>query len=283
MHARAKIVAALVVLLAGLGLGGPVAADSSNEPVITSVRENNAGLLQIFGSNFSGGTPKVTLGTLSAPLSVTLATANQVDVAMPGGLAPGSYLLTLTIPKKNDKSSGGEDVRSDEFWVTIGAMGPAGPQGPAGAAGPMGATGLAGPAGPQGSKGDTGPQGPKGDAGPQGPAGPAGPPGGSGEAGVAVYRVPATNSCGVGIGTLTTEPACNFTRGYDNVLVNALGSCMQGTESRTTNLTTTQTQCDCYTSCSPFAGCQWICNTCTYYTGFVTCHMDFTPIGKLVK
>jgi len=100
---------------------------------------------------------------------------------------------------------------------------------------------------------------------------------------VAVYRVPATNSCGVGIGTLTTEPACNFTRGYDNVLVNALGSCMQGTESRTTNLTTTQTQCDCYTSCSPFAGCQWICNTCTYYTGFVTCHMDFTPIGKLVK
>ncbi len=175
MNAYGKIVATGAVLLAGLGLGGPVAADSSKAPAIASVRANAAGgLLQIFGSNFSGGTPKVTLGTLPVPLQVTTATASQVDVVMPAGIAPGSYLLNLSIAKKNGKEGNGEDVLSDEFWVTIGAAGPAGPQGPAGATGPMGATGLAGPAGPAGA---TGPQGPAGTTGKDGAMGPAGPQG----------------------------------------------------------------------------------------------------------
>ncbi|MGG4191754.1 collagen-like protein, partial [Paenibacillus peoriae] len=49
-----------------------------------------------------------------------------------------------------------------------GAVGPAGPTGPAGAVGPAGSTGLAGAAGP------AGPTGPAGAVGPAGPAGPAG-------------------------------------------------------------------------------------------------------------
>ncbi len=213
MNAYGKIVATGAVLLAGLGLGGPVAADSSKAPVITSVRATPTGLLQVFGSNFSGGAPTVRLGTLAAPLAVTTATATQIDVAMPGGIAPGGYLLSLSIAKKNGKEGNGEDVLSDEFWVTIGAAGPTGPQGPAGAPGPMGATGLPGPVGPAGPAGAAGPQGPQGKdgaTGPSGPQGPAGPPGvaASVEAGGTIYQIPQQNSCGLAPGALTTQSGC---------------------------------------------------------------------------
>ncbi|ACV26582.1 collagen-like protein [Kangiella koreensis] len=77
----------------------------------------------------------------------------------------------------------------DLYDLTLGAVGPAGPQGDTGPAGPQGDAGPAGPqgdAGPAGPQGDTGPAGPQGDtgpAGPQGDTGPAGPQGDTGPAG----------------------------------------------------------------------------------------------------
>lgn len=67
-----------------------------------------------------------------------------------------------------------------------GEVGPAGPQGDVGPAGPQGEVGPAGPqgeVGPEGQQGDTGPQGPQGDPGPQGPQGDTGPQGPQGDTG----------------------------------------------------------------------------------------------------
>ena len=60
----------------------------------------------------------------------------------------------------------------DEFWLTLGAVGPQGPAGANGATGPAGATGTQGPAGAVGPAGPQGPQGATGATGPQGPPGP---------------------------------------------------------------------------------------------------------------
>jgi len=75
------------------------------------------------------------------------------------------------------------------MWVSLGAPGPAGPEGPVGATGPQGSVGATGPqgpagaTGPQGSVGATGPQGPPGATGPQGPAGLQGAAGANGVSG----------------------------------------------------------------------------------------------------
>jgi hypothetical protein len=276
MNACRKLAAVLAVALAGLGMVGAMASESSKAPVITSVRATPTGLLQVFGSNFSGGAPTVRLGTLAAPLAVTTATATQIDVAMPGGIAPGGYLLTLSIAKKNGKEGNGEDVLSDEFWVTIGAAGPTGPQGPAGAPGPMGATGLAGPAGP------AGPQGPAGKDGATGPQGPAGPAGGGAETSVVVYEVPSDNSCGYLGGTLTTSSKCDKLTAY-SALSSTTGNFCRSGETATKDFTAYTYDCYCTTSCGPFVGCTTTCGTCTAYNGSVQCHMDYVPAGKLVK
>jgi len=98
------------------------------------------------------------LGIGAAPLAIILLTPTRIEAALPAGIAPGTYLLTLTVGKQKDKAGGSEDRLSDEFWVTLGAQGPTGPQGPAGPAGATGQQGLAGPVGA------TGPQGPPGTA-----------------------------------------------------------------------------------------------------------------------
>src|SRR5205807_2526948 len=83
---------------------------------------------------------------------------------------------------------------SDTLDVTIGAVGPTGPQGAAGPTGPRGATGPAGPAGVAGPAGPTGPAGvagPTGATGPAGTAGVAGPTGPTGPTGPAGAQGPA--------------------------------------------------------------------------------------------
>jgi hypothetical protein len=192
---KLAIVAALTFMAGSL----PAWADNAKNPVITEARTDAGNtLLHIIGANFSGGTPKLTLGNGGVPLAITLATPAQIDAVLPAGIPPGSYLLSLTISKS------GEDARSDEFWVTLGGAGSQGPAGPAGPQGPAGQTGLpgpkgsdgingtngaAGPAGPTGSIGPIGPIGPKGSdgingtngaAGPAGPTGPIGPKGSDG-------------------------------------------------------------------------------------------------------
>jgi len=177
--ARSRLAASVAIALAVAGVtltaSLPTVAAVTPQPLITEVQSGD-GLLRITGFNFGGVAPTITLG--GRVLRVVAVTSTGVDVLLPD-MAPGSYLLTLTV------GSGGAQ-RSDDFWVALGAIGPQGPAGPAGATGPQGSAGatgqqgLAGPAGPQGATGAQGPVGPAGAVGPQGPAGPQGSPGSAG-------------------------------------------------------------------------------------------------------
>jgi hypothetical protein len=187
-------------------------ADSSHQPAIIEAHADGA-MLRITGFDLAGGTPKITLG--NAALSIVSATATHIDALLPAGVAPGSYLLTLTLSKgrkdgvadRNDDSS-----KYEEFWVTIGGAGAAGkdgvagPQGPAGPmgamgpqgpAGPMGAMGPMGPIGPQGTQGPAGKQGENGSTGSEGKEGPPGPMGREGPVGPA-GATGATGPAGLG-------------------------------------------------------------------------------------
>ena len=188
---------ALCVGATSLTASLPSFADSP-QPAITEARADG-GMLHILGLNLDGGVPKVTLGTLQ--LAVVSSAATRIDALIPATVVPGSYLLTVTLGKnKAGGNGGGDDGKYEEFWITIGAAGPAGKDGAAGpvgkdgangrdgAAGPQGATGPMGPAGPmgpQGSQGLAGPAGKDGATGPQGPSGSQGVPGPAGPAGAA--------------------------------------------------------------------------------------------------
>lgn len=168
-------------------------AASAHDPVISEARANDAGThLLVTGSALPTTSQRVTLGIGTAPLVVTLATPTRIEALLPPGIEPGTYLLSLTGPQAAGSGAGGP--RGDEFWVTIGATGPAGAPGAVGPQGATGATGPAGPAGPQGLQGPMGPAGapgspgaigPQGPVGPEGPAGPQGVPGPIGATGPA--------------------------------------------------------------------------------------------------
>jgi hypothetical protein len=197
-----KLAVACFTLFAGSAFAAPIINNSSST--------TNA--ITISGSNLSGGTAFVTLGSYPA-LTVTSQTATQLVANLPAGVSAGSYTLNVQI--------GNSKTNSTSSVAAIGAIGPTGPAGaqgpvgPAGATGPAGAQGATGSNGPQGSpgpvgatgaqgaKGDigatgaqgatgaagpTGVQGAKGDVGatgPQGSIGPAGPTGATGAAGPA--------------------------------------------------------------------------------------------------
>jgi hypothetical protein len=105
---------------------------------------------------------------MSAPQTVT---CDFSAAGLNTGLPPdGDYLLNVA--KGNGQS------QSDEYDLTIGAVGPEGSQGEQGKIGPQGEQGKIGPQGeqgkigPQGEQGKLGPPGPQGEQGPTGPAGP---------------------------------------------------------------------------------------------------------------
>lgn len=156
----------------------PTLADSPRDPVIFEARANAAlTILQVFGTNLGGSNPKLRLGAIATPLQVIASNPNLVEALLPPGIAPGTYLLTLTFNKGRKDGRDDEGVHGDVFWMTIGAAGPPGPAGDSGPAGVPGPAGVAGPAGAPGPAGATGPQGPAGPQGPQGPTGPQGPAG----------------------------------------------------------------------------------------------------------
>lgn len=178
-----RILAAFAVAAA---LSGPALADSKNDPLIVEARANGAQTaLEIRGYNLAGTKPVLTLGTLATPLQILSATSTRMEALLPAGIEPGSYLLALTVKKKekNGRDDDDGDERGDIFWVTIGAAGPAGKDG---IAGPAGQAGASGPMGPQGLPGPTGATGPQGPAGQQGAVGPMGPPGAPGTGGTLV-------------------------------------------------------------------------------------------------
>lgn len=145
----------------------------------------NAGTITINGVDLAGRGPlNVTLA--GVPLTVQSLTDTRIVASLGLITAPGSYRLSVS-----------EKKSSQQFEVTLGAVGPqglpgpVGIQGPAGPAGASGSTGATGPAGPVGAPGAVGAAGPAGVAGPIGPAGatgqagPIGPTGAAGPAGVA--------------------------------------------------------------------------------------------------
>ncbi len=126
--------------------------------------------IAISGRNFGNQQPVVNLDATS--LVVTSFSPTAIQANLPAGLAPGSYHLVV--------GSGREFPRFGLLDVTIGSVGPGGPQGPAGPAGPQGSQGPQGSPGPQGVAGSAGPVGPAGAQGPPGPSGPPGPQGAKG-------------------------------------------------------------------------------------------------------
>lgn len=171
MRKALHLMAAIVALAAGYAMAG-------REPLIAEARPDDANtVLRIIGSDLPTKQPRVSLGALATPLVVTLATPTRIDALLPPGIAPGTYLLTLTSSKKD---SNGDGPHGDEFWVTLGAQGVAGPPGAPGPRGEPGAAGATGATGATGAIGPMGPAGPSGPAGATGPMGPAGPSGGNG-------------------------------------------------------------------------------------------------------
>ena len=148
------------LVIDALAAGGWGLIAAATPPVILSVA-SNATKLAIQGQNFgSSSAPTVTLD--GATLEVEAHT-NTAVITAPRQLPAGTYLLTLT-----NTSTG----LTASFDTTVGAVGPAGPQGNPG---PAGAQGPAGPSGPAGSQGPSGPAGPTGPQGPSGPIGPTAP------------------------------------------------------------------------------------------------------------
>ena len=197
---------AVAVLAAALSLGTSGArADATPGPIITEVRADGA-VLHIRGANLAGGTPKVTLGSDGTALTLTFVSPSQIDALVPAAATPGTYLLGLTL-SASGKSSG-DSALNDEFWVTLGAVGPPGLPGAPGATGATGPAGPQGPMGPQGPKGETGAAGPKGDPGVAGPAGADGAPGTPAQcfAGPQLGQ-PCNTTLGPGTVTIATDPA----------------------------------------------------------------------------
>jgi alpha-tubulin suppressor-like RCC1 family protein len=160
---------ATLVILA-LGLLVPAGLAAQDDVIVTSaaVADYSATsyVLHVTGKNFGEFVPIVLWE--QQPLVVTAFNSlpdadglQSMDVGLPGPPAAGSYQLKVTRMIKGgrvDNSVPG----SYNFEVTIGAVGPMGPQG------------LQGPQGDQGPQGE---QGPEGEQGPQGPAGEPGLPG----------------------------------------------------------------------------------------------------------
>jgi hypothetical protein len=187
---KTLLITGVLLLTLGISWQPALAKGKKKQLLIKAVYvdvENNE--LRIWGENFDNKKPPVvTLG--DDELTVLDNSADEIVAELPEDVLEGDYLLTVKTDKKSQQF--------DSYGLTIGAVGPEGPQGevgpqgdpgppgadgapgPAGAdgdPGPQGSTGPTGATGPQGTQGDPGPQGPKGDKGDTGDQGPQGPPG----------------------------------------------------------------------------------------------------------
>jgi IPT/TIG domain len=130
---RVRLIGA--TLLAVVCVAHPSLAAPGSPPrlVIVSVTPDVvAETLTIDGTGFGNAEPVVTLN--GTPLTVPIWTPSHIEATLPPGLAPGTYLLTV--------SRGPATTQFDAFNVTLGAAGPQGPAGPTGATGPQGPPGT---------------------------------------------------------------------------------------------------------------------------------------------
>lgn len=217
---RSKLVATpLFVLFTTLTMTSNAFADKNNfekkgshhKTEITSVKVDfTTNEIKIQGRNLAGkrGVPIVKLLESGVSLSVCQTCYNDdyIDANFVGVIDDGDYKLkVLTGHSMNDSTS---------YDLTIGAVGPQGPQGdvgPQGDIGPQGPVGATGPQGPQGNVGPrgpigfTGPQGAKGDKGDTGPQGPVGATGAQGPQGIP----------GVSGYTIVSQQRTDTVRGWD--------------------------------------------------------------------
>ena len=118
------------ILIAFMFLAVPIW--SATTPLILSTVVNNSThQISITGGSFSpaGSAPTVALDNTTL---VLVSFTNQTVLAnLLTGLKAGSYRLSLT----------NSNIQTATFTVTIGAVGPPGPQGPIGPQGPTGAQG----------------------------------------------------------------------------------------------------------------------------------------------
>jgi hypothetical protein len=136
----------------------PLAAQAQ-QPRLTILEafvDSGRGQIHVFGRGF-GSAPDVRLGGIE--LGIVASTDHIITAILPG-FPDGSYRLRVA------RGPGDGASQSDEFEVTIGVVGPEGPQG---LRGPQGSQGPEGPEGPQGAQGPAGPQGSPGPSGPIGP------------------------------------------------------------------------------------------------------------------
>src|SRR5262245_5510272 len=187
----------LLVMLVYLALPRLAGAQS----VITSANVSG-NLVTLTGASLQNATA-ATVGDQALLNLVADPSGTQVTGLLPGPLAPGSYLVSLTsqlalppstcvtplpvagwvcvnggwVPPDHPMAHPPVTTQAVSFVISVAPASVAGPQG---SQGPAGATGLTGP---QGLTGPAGPAGPTGPTGPTGPAGPQGPPGGVSAAG----------------------------------------------------------------------------------------------------
>jgi hypothetical protein len=151
--------------------------DQDSSTAITSVLLSaDQTILFVLGRHFDRRS-SVVLGDFALGGVQISPAGDQLTALMPA-LAPGTYHLVIS-----KGASSGRAVGAD---VTVGAVGPRGPQGeigPRGDVGPLGPQGLQGEIGPRGPQGDIGPLGPQGEIGPRGPQGEIGVRGAQGEIG----------------------------------------------------------------------------------------------------
>jgi len=206
----------LTAAAAGVAPGRAFDDDDKSSAAITSVvLSADQTILFISGRNLDR-TATVILGNFVLGGVQVSPAGDQLTALMPA-VGPGTYRLVI-VRRSSDGSS-----KAATADVTVGAVGPRGPQGEVGPRGPQGEIGLTGPDGPQGVQGIQGPIGPIGPIGPTGaigPIGPAGPQGATGPQG-------ADGASGVSVVALTgpiaapVQPAFAFVGPTNTVTVTA--------------------------------------------------------------
>jgi uncharacterized Zn-binding protein involved in type VI secretion len=101
-----------LTLLAFVCTGHPALAAPGSPPqlVIVSARADlAAGILTIDGDSFGDGQPVVTLNGM---LVIESATASEIMADLPPGLAPGTYLLTVSRGPATLRSSASTEIQS---------------------------------------------------------------------------------------------------------------------------------------------------------------------------
>jgi hypothetical protein len=118
-----------ITILAAILLCACGQLSAGNPPSIATASINSTtNQLIIQGQNLTPS-PTVTLGVIQ--LTVVTSTATKIVASVPANLAPGAYLLRVTVASQNG------------FFVAVdGAQGPAGPTGPQGPQGPAGTVTL---------------------------------------------------------------------------------------------------------------------------------------------